>query len=566
MSCHNVLPQTADDPFDPPLPLDRELSSLTDDPRCDDASRPRQSPCTTSPRNTSDPDPPSHVRTSPVRPTHQSPSESPSSPSLLLPCEPDDRQISERSAFRPHATPRPTPSTSSVAGGAAQGKDSAALVELRPLTAPRPSGHVSSREIDEEETLRLTLGDRKIKVAQIFSRGEKDLLNEKIEHPLEIETVGGGGDVSTHDNNNTSSTKEHFDPEFNESPENMDGRLRSFETLAHLNNLGVPDVPSAPSALSPTASVTFNERPSHAPSTVQHLGPFETSMSSKVEDVDTARAHSSRVSELLELMSTESEIEEEVSVEGSREGPSDHSHDKEQKTKKYVEQETSGDMTAAFSENGEMVHRGTTARPDIGKTTNGEESLAHQRSTDTTDRPFRIQFGTSVKTIYKPYSEPTATQTQSSPVDTEVIFSDVVDNPTETRGRRHEEESTDLVSSDAWFTLTDAESPPSFESFLAVELATAIGLSPLCAPKVESITATADVVHADNTLAVHGGADTSREAVETLRSHAERRRYFRLSVVLLFGIVSVAVVMKEPGSLFYLGFFLAALFFLMTSD
>ncbi|KAG7270540.1 hypothetical protein CRUP_025142 [Coryphaenoides rupestris] len=487
--------ETADDPFGPPLPLDREPSSLTH-PRCDDASRPHRSPCTTSPHNTTDP--PSHVHTSQVRPTRQS-SESQSSPSLL-PCErpPDDHRISERSEApqppatpsRPHAAPSPTPSAGSSAGGAVQGKESTALDKLRPLTVTQASVHVSHREIDEEEMLRLTLGDRRIKVAQIFPRGEKDLLNEKIEHPLN-ESVGRGGDVS-------SSTKEHFDPEFNEchsarglqkeiSPENTEGRLRSFETLARLNDLGVPVVPSAPGALSPTASVTLHEQPSHTSSTMQHLGPFETSTSSKVEDVDTAKAHSSRMSERLELTSAESEREEEVSVEGSREGRSDRSHDKERQTKTahvYEEQGTLGDTTAAFSENGEMVHRGTTARPDIAESVTAAADAVHADNTSVT-----------------------AAGGENAARDASA----------RTRGE----------------TEVAAESPQS----------------------------TSDA------LAARGGRpDTSRDAVEAPRSHAECRRYFRLGVVLLFGFVSVVVVMKEPGSLFYLGFFFAALFFLMTSD
>lgn len=525
--------ETADDPFGSPLPPDQEFQSV-DDAQCDDASMPHRSPCTSSRKNTADQSLhlSSHVCTS----TLQMSSDSQSLPSLPRKLDNQNSEHLEDDRLRPH-----TPS--SLAEGVEQKHGSFPLDELKPFTVTVTEASVHfSGEINEEDMLHMTLGDRKIKIAHFLSRAE----NEK--------EPEGGADVSVITNDETSSTKEHFDAQFNErqsennlqkepSLDNVLGNLRSFEMEETLqtvppgsfNNLGIPKVPFTAKTLLSAASVMLSEQQSpYTSSKKPHCDPFQTSMTTKMEHIDTAH---SCMSKQLELISTNSETEQDLSVEGRREtqavlrSPSDHPSDKEQNTstdQMFEEQATLGD-TAAFSENGEMVQQAT-ARSDIGET-NWEGSSAHQ----STDKPFLVQFGTSVQndTLCRPYSEATTTQTPL--VDPDVVFSDAYDSLTET-SPRPAVESTDSVSSDTWFTPTAPESPPSH-------------VSP---------------------PSVRPGKIVSRcEAVEMSRPRPERNAggsFFRLGAVLLCAVTCVSVVLNDPGYLFYLGLALVALFFLITSD
>ncbi|KAJ3586131.1 hypothetical protein NHX12_012532 [Muraenolepis orangiensis] len=533
VSYEEHLPETADDPFGSPLPPDQEFQSV-DDAQCDDASMPHRSPCTSSRKNTADQSLhlSSHVCTS----TLQMSSDSQSLPSLPRKLDNQNSEHLEDGPLRPH-----TPS--SLAEGVEQKHGSFPLDELKPFTVTVTEASVHfSGEINEEDMLHMTLGDRKIKIAHFLSRAE----NEK--------EPEGGADVSVITNDETSSTKEHFDAQFNErqsennlqkepSLDNVLGNLRSFEMEETLqtvppgsfNNLGIPKVPFTAKTLLSAASVMLSEQQSpYTSSKKPHCDPFQTSMTTKMEHIDTAH---SCMSKQLELISTNSETEQDLSVEGRREtqavlrSPSDHPSDKEQNTstdQMFEEQATLGD-TAAFSENGEMVQQAT-ARSDIGET-NWEGSSAHQ----STDKPFLVQFGTSVQndTLCRPYSEATTTQTPL--VDPDVVFSDAYDSLTET-SPRPAVESTDSVSSDTWFTPTAPESPPSH-------------VSP---------------------PSVRPGKIVSRcEAVEMSRPRPERNAggsFFRLGAVLLCAVTCVSVVLNDPGYLFYLGLALVALFFLITSD
>ncbi|CAL8367287.1 unnamed protein product [Lota lota] len=556
---------------------------------------PHQSPCMSCHNTT---DQPLHGL-SQVHTALQS-SESHSLPSV--PCELVS-QISEhsdeaisRSALQPDPTPfqphTPSSSTSSLAADEEQGKDSFARDQIKPFTVTHPPIMESSLHFsgvnDEVEMLHMTLGDRKVKLAQTFSRGEKDLLNENRKH-LDSEF---------------NERKSESSPQKEMSPDNIVGKRRFFKTeetlqtapLATLNNAGIPDVPSTPNT-----QLCVSEQP---PSKIQHFDLLETSMTTKVENTYAGEAHSCMLTQL-ELLSIDRETEQERrETQAVLISHSDDYYDKEQNKRAdqvYEEQATPGD-TAAFLEKDEKAQQAT-ASSDIGKT-NGEQSLTYQSTN--TDQPF--QLGTSVKNNLLYPSDSEATATQTSPADPNMISRDTFDNLKET-SQRPEEDSIDLVSSDPCLTPTAPESPPSYGSSPSVgpsERATtpsvdSTGTSPPCVPKAESrvflgeeqqaatsnvfadTSTTADVRMCDAMQGKKEVAEppqissdalaerqpyTSLKADEPLRSRpvCNVGRNIRLSILFLCGVICISVVLKDPSSLFFLGLALSALFFLIMSE
>ena len=595
-----MFSQTADEPFRAPLSPNQELRSL-DDAQCDEASVPHQSPFMSC-RNTTDQ--PVHVL-SPVLTAPQS-SESHSLPSV--PCE-SVNQISEclveavsRSALQNDPTPfqphTPGSSHGSLAADEEQGEDSFALYKLKPFTVTHsPIVEACSRlSREDDEVAMLTLGDRKVKLAQTFSRGEIDLSDEKIKH------LDSGSDKR----------RSESSPRNEISTDNIEGGRRRFETeeetlqttpLESLNNAGVPDVLPTPSTQLPAASEMLTEQP---PSKVQHLDLPETSMTTRVKNTYAGGAHSCLLTQFV-LLSVERETEQErgetQAVLMSR---SDDPYDKEQNTKanQVLEEEATSRDAAALSEEDEKVQQAT-LRSDIGKT-NGEQGLTNQ-STNTVN-PFEL--GTSVKNNLLYPSDSEATATQTSLVDPDTIYRDTFDNLRET-SQRPEEESIDLVSSDTYLTPTAPEFPSSYGSPPSIgssELGTAPSVestasSPPCVPKAarqvflgeEQQAATSNAVADTNTsaaadvnaceatrgkkevtepprilsdaLAAHQ-PHTSLGADEPLTSHprCEAGKNLRLSIIFLGSVICISVVMTDPSSLFIVGLVLSALFFLITSD